>query len=184
MCHLSGCSSTFEFSAELDSHISANLHKVPPPNSRTSNDMVRLHLIEAVRSINTQTNRATDRVRKQNDIIDGDVSNSVHAQHISSAGRTLLTRKHNNTMSEKTINFIEDISLNSHKNGSKLTPDQVQHQIRTQRDHRKVQKLFRSQEYPTINQIKYHFRILGLKHGVTAKQELIAELFEQNAEYN
>ncbi|CAF4179039.1 unnamed protein product, partial [Rotaria socialis] len=120
-----GCSSTFEFSAKLDSHISANLHKVPPPNPRTSNDMVRLHLIEAVRSINTQTNRATDRVRKQNDIIDGDVSNSVHAQHISSAGRTLLTRKHNNTMSEKTINFIEDISLNSHKNGSKLTPDQA-----------------------------------------------------------
>ncbi|CAF3815144.1 unnamed protein product, partial [Rotaria magnacalcarata] len=142
MCLLSGCTSTFESSTDLDSHISANLHKVPPPNPRTSNDIARLHLIEAVRSINTQTHRATDRVRKHQDVIDGDMSNSIHAEHFSSAGRALRTRKHNNTMSEKTINCIQDIWLNSLKTGSKLTPDQVQHQIRTQRDDRSGQTLF------------------------------------------
>ncbi|CAF4698382.1 unnamed protein product [Rotaria socialis] len=41
MCPLSGCTSTFESSADLDLHISTNLHKVPPQNPRTSNDIAR-----------------------------------------------------------------------------------------------------------------------------------------------
>ncbi|CAM4983754.1 unnamed protein product, partial [Rotaria socialis] len=52
-----GCTSTFESSADFDAHISANLHKAPPSNPRTSNGIARLHLIEAVRSINTQIHR-------------------------------------------------------------------------------------------------------------------------------
>ncbi|CAF4870407.1 unnamed protein product [Rotaria socialis] len=41
MCPLSGCTSTFESSADLDLQISTNLHKVPPQNPRTSNDIAR-----------------------------------------------------------------------------------------------------------------------------------------------
>ena len=72
--------------------------------------------------------------------------------------------------------------VNSQKNRSKLTPELVQQQMRSQRDSNNDKKLFQPHEYATINQIKYRFRKLAAQHEVTAKQELIAELIEENAE--
>jgi hypothetical protein len=110
------------------------------------------------------------------------MSASAHYEHFSSPGWALRTRKHNTSMSEKTKTFIEDMWLNSQKSGSKLTPEQVQQQIRSQRDNSNGTKLFQPHEYATKNQIKFRFRKLGTKYGVTAKEELIAELIKENAE--
>lgn len=40
------------------------------------------------------------------------------------------------------------------------------------------EKMFKPDEYLTMNQIKYQFRKLGKKHGITPKQQLIDELLE------
>ena len=85
-------------------------------------------------------------------------------------------------MSEKTKSFIDELWINSQKTRSKVTPEQVLQQLRTQRDNNSGNKLFQPGEYATINQIKYRFRKLGAKYGVTAKQELIAEIIEENDE--
>jgi hypothetical protein len=110
------------------------------------------------------------------------VFESTHYQHFSTPGWALRTRKHTITMSEKTKTFIDELWTNSQKTRSKVTPEQVLQQTRNQRDNNSGNKLFQPSEYPTINQIKYRFRKLGVKHGVTAKQELIAELIEANVE--
>jgi len=112
------------------------------------------------------------------------MSGSIHCEYFSSPGWALRTRKHNNPLSENIKRFIETIWLDSQSIRSKLTPEQVQQQIRTKRDNSTGKKLFQPSQYATINQIKYHLRKLGAKHGVTAKEKLIAELIEENLEKN
>ena len=85
-------------------------------------------------------------------------------------------------MSEKAKTFIEDMWVESQKKCSKITPELVQQQMRSQRDGSNGKKLFQPHEYATINQIKYRFRKLAAKYEVTAKQELIDELMEENTD--
>ena len=54
--------------------------------------------------------------------------------------------------------------------------------MRYQRDGSNGKKLFQPHEYANINQIKYRFRKLATKYEVTAKQELIDELMEENTD--
>lgn len=180
MCPVNGCTSTFEVSTDLDSHIAADQHQIPPPIPRTSNDIARLHLIETLRSTNIQSQQDITRVRVSHNTTSNAIPGSTHYQHFSTPGWALRTRKHTVTMSEKTKTFIDELWTNSQKTRSKLTPEQVLQQLRAQRDNNSGNKLFQPSEYATINQIKYRFRKLGVKYGVTAKQELIAELIEEN----
>ena len=75
-------------------------------------------------------------------------------------------------MSENVKNFFEKLWLDSQKSHSKLTPQQIQQQIRTKRDDNE-EKLFQTNEYPMLSQIKYRSRKIAQKHGVTSKNELI-----------
>ena len=52
MCPVNGCTTTFEYEENFDTHIAANLHKIPSEDPRTSNDIARPHLIETVPSTN------------------------------------------------------------------------------------------------------------------------------------
>ena len=72
--------------------------------------------------------------------------------------------------------------VESQKTRSKLTPQLIQQKIRSQRDNANDKKLFQPQEYATINQSKYQFRKLAAKYEVTAKEELMAELMEENTD--
>ena len=182
MCPVNGCTSTFEFSEDLDVHIAANLHKVLPPNPRTANDIARYHLIDTVRSTNVQSHQDMNGIRKRQSTPSIDMSNSVYYHHFTSPGWGLRTRKHTNPMSEKAKTFIEDMWVESQKKRSKITPELVQQQMRSQRDGSNGKKLFQPHEYATINQIKYRFRKLAAKYEVTAKQELIDELMEENTD--
>ena len=83
-------------------------------------------------------------------------------------------------MSEKTKKFIEDMWVESQKTRSKLTPELVQQQMRSQRDNADDKKLFQPHEYTTTNQIKYQCRKLAIKYELTAEEELTAELMEEN----
>lgn len=181
MCPVHGCTSTFESNEELDVHIAANLHKVTPPIPRTANDIARYHLVDTVRSINVQYQYDTDAVHQKHATSNFDTTNSVHYHYFTSLGWSLRTRKHNNPICEKTKKFIEDKWVDSQKTLSKLTPEAIQQQIRSQRDNNN-KKLFEPHEYATINQIKYRFRKIAAKYEVIAKEELISELMEDNTE--
>ena len=64
MCPVNRCTTTFESEESLDVHIAANLHKIPPEDPRTSNDVARLHLIETVRSANFKSLHAVKKIKR------------------------------------------------------------------------------------------------------------------------
>ncbi|CAF2101077.1 unnamed protein product [Rotaria magnacalcarata] len=112
MCPVNGCTSTFESAEDLDSHIAANLRKIPPLDPRTSNDIARPPLIDTVRSTNLQSHHdiKTNRTSSTDTL-----SQSVHYRNFSSLRWALRTRKHINTMNDKTKKFIQDMWLHSQK---------------------------------------------------------------------
>ena len=85
-------------------------------------------------------------------------------------------------MSDKTKNFIKDMWLHSQNTGSKLTPEKVHQEIPTQRDNSSGHKIFQPHECATVNQIRYRFRKLGKECEVPNKQQLIAEVIQENKE--
>ena len=182
MCPVNGCTSSFEFSEDFDVHIAANLHKVLPPNPRTTNDVVQYHLIDTVRSRNVQSHQDINEIRKRQSTSSIDMSNSVYYHHFTSAGWGIRTQKHTNPMSKKTKTFIEDMWVESQKKRSKITPERLQQQMRSQPDGSNDKKIFQPHEYATINLIKYRFRKLAANYEVTAKQQLIDEHMEINTD--
>jgi hypothetical protein len=181
LCSVSGCTAAFESSIELDAHIAANQHHIPRETPRTANDIARLHLNEVLRSTSVQSSRETRTILQQQTNSSNDLSQSAHYKSFSSSGWALRVRKLSNPMGEPVKNFIEQMWLDSLKTSSRITAEKVQEQIRTKRDNNGT-KLFQTHEYPTVNQIKYRFRKLNEKHGVSAKQQLIAELIDENIE--
>ena len=182
MCPVNGCTTTFESEENLDAHITANLHKIPPEDPRTSNDIARLHLIETVRLANFQYLHDVKRIKRDQSSSTNVTYSSEHHQYFSSVRWALCTRKHYNTMSDKAKNFIKDVWLHSQNTGSKLTAEQVHQEMRTQRDNSSGHKIFQPHEYAAVNQIKYRFRKLGKENEVTNKQQLIAEPIQENKE--
>ena len=77
--------------------------------------------------------------------------------------------------------FIEKLWLESRKLHSKLALQRIQQNIRTRQDDN-GEKLFQTNEYPTLSQVKSRPRKLEKKYGVTSKNELIAELIKMNTE--
>ena len=72
--------------------------------------------------------------------------------------------------------------VESQKICSKRTSELVQQQMPSQRDNANDKKLFQSYEYAAPNQIKYQFRKLAVEYEVAAKEEIIAELMEENTD--
>ena len=111
-----------------------------------------------------------------------DLQTSAHYQKFSSIGWGLRTRKHTNPMSDNVKNFIEKVWLDSQESRSKFTVQEIQQQIRTKRC-QNAEKIFQTQEYPTLSQIiKYRLRKIAQKYGVTPKHELMSQLMEINTE--
>ena len=140
-----------------------------------------MHLTALIRTTKINLQHQTALIFSSQDMSHVDLTNSAHYRRFSTVGWGLRTRKHTNPMNEKVKSYIEELWLDSRKSHSKLTPQQIQQQIRTKRDDN-GKKLFQTNEYPTLNQIKYRSRKIAQKHGVTFKNELIAELIEMNTE--
>jgi hypothetical protein len=181
LCPVSGCTATFESNTELESHIAANLHNIEENERRTTNDTARLHLTEILRTTNINTQTQTQTILQSQDVSNIDLTKSDYYERFSSAGWALRTRKHTNPVSAKVENFIENLWLNSQETQSKLTPEQIQQQIRTNRD-ANGDKLFQLPECPTLGQIKYRCRKMKKKHGINTQQELINELTQMNTQ--
>ena len=172
---------TFESSAELESHIAANLNNIQQNARRTTNDIARLPLTEIIRTTSIDKQEQTKNIIQSQNTPHIDFSKSACYKSFASAGWALRIRKHTNPMTDQGKNFIEKFWLNSQETRSKLTLQQIQQQIRTTRD-ANGEKLFQTFDYPTLNQIKYRCRKICQKYGVTAKEELIAELLHSNLE--
>ena len=182
MCLVNGCTTTFESEESLDAHIAANLQKIPPEDPRTSTDIARLNLIETVRSTNLKSLHDVKRIKRGQTSSTNVTNGSEHYQYFSSVGWALRTRKHSNNMRDKKKIFIKDRWLHSQNTGSKLTPEQVHQQMRRRMDNSSGHKIVQPHEYVTVNQIKYRFRKLRKEYEVTSKQQLIAELIQENKE--
>ena len=156
-CPVTNCTITFETNDELDAHIAANLHAIPEDVPRTTNDIARTHLTELLRSTSLQLNRETQTILQHQNICGYDVSSSFHYRFVSACGCGLRTRRPGKPMSEKVKNFIEQLWLDTIRNDSSITPENIQQQMRTKRDSN-GSKFFQMNGYPTKNQINYQFR--------------------------
>ena len=131
ICPVSNCTDTLESNTELDTHIAANIHNVQQSARRTTNDIARLHLIEISRKINVDSQQQATKILHNQSSINVELLNSNNYQKFAVMGWGLRTRKHSNRMSDKVKNFIEKLWLDSQEAHSKLTPEEVQQQIRT-----------------------------------------------------
>ena len=98
ICPVNEYTSTFESSEDLDVHITGNLHKSPPRNPKTANNIARYHLLDTVRSTNIQSHQEVNTISTSSI----DISNSVYYHHFTTLGWTLRTRKHINPQSQNT----------------------------------------------------------------------------------
>ena len=62
-----------------------------------------------------------------------------------------------------------------------LTTNEIQQQIRNKVDENGA-KLFQPDDYPAINQTKYHCRKRSKEHGAPVQEKVIAELIADNIE--
>ena len=165
----------------MDTHIAANQHQVPFETRRTANDIARTHLTDILRSTSTQSRTEARMILQHQDTASYDLSLSSHYEPFSSPGWAIRTRKLRNPMGEKVKDFIEQIWRDSVKANLRITPENIQEQIRSKRATNGI-KFFQTHEYPIKNQIKYHFRKLNEASGVTVKQQLITEIIDDNIE--
>ena len=162
-------------------HIEANLHNIQRNARRTTNDIARLHLTEIIHTASIDTQEQTKTIIQSQNVSHIDFSKSAYYKSFASAGWALRIRKYTNPMTDQVKNLIEKLWLDSQETRSKLTPQQIQQQIRTKRN-ANGDKLFQTYDYPTLNQIKYLCRKICQKYDTTAKEELITELLETNIE--
>ena len=181
LCPVSGCTATFESNVDLESHIAANLHNVQQNPHQTANDIARLHLTELIRTTSVETQEQVRSIFHSQDKPFTDITKSTRYEKFSSVGWALRTRKRNNPVTDNVKDYMKKLWLASQQSHSRLTAEQIQQQIRTKRGEN-GQKLFQTHEYPTLSQIKYRLRQIALQHGVTPRDELIAELTELNIE--
>ena len=148
---------TFETNKEFDTHIAANLHIVPEDVPRTINDTAKIHLTELLRSTSLQSNTEAQAILQHQSADAYDISASFYYKFVSHYGWAVRTRKLGKPMNDKVKDFIQQLWLDSIRNDTRITPENIQQQIRTQRDSN-GSKIFQTTDYPTKNQIKYQFR--------------------------
>ena len=175
ICPIAGCQSSFESTEELDAHIASNIHSIVEDDHRSSNDIARIHLIEAVRATTISTQHQTAKVFQQQLDENTSLDRSPNYKYFSHAGWALRQRKHTNPLTKKIRDFIETKWLESQEHKSKLSPETIHHEIRTLRTNT-GSKIFQPEEYPTLNQVKYQCRKLAKKYDIHTKQKLIEEL--------
>ena len=116
---------TFETNNELDAHIAAGLHIIPEDIPRTTNYIAKIHLTELLRSTSLQSNTEAQAIL-QHESADGyDISASFYYKFVSHYGWTQRTRKLGKPMSDKVKDFIEQLWLDSIRNDTRITPENI-----------------------------------------------------------
>ena len=82
-------------------------------------------------------------------------------------------------MTKKVKDYIEKRWLESQDNKSKVPAEIIHSEIRTIRSNTGI-KLVDTQEYPTLNQVKYQYRKLMKKYEVYTQEQLIEEMVEHH----
>ena len=147
---------TFGTNKELDTHIAADLHIIPEDVPKTINDIAKIHLTELLLSTSLQSNTEAQAILQHQSADGYDISASFYYKFVTHYGCALRTRKIGKPMSDKVKDFIEQLWLDSIRNDTRITSENIQQQIRTNRDSN-GSKTFQTTDYPTKNQIKYQF---------------------------
>ena len=109
MCPVNGCTTTFESDEDLNFYIAANLHKIPPSDPRTVNDIARLHLVETVRSTNLQSHHDAKKIKTNHISSTDNTPNLLHYKYFPSTGWALRIGRHNNIITDKAKQFVKDM---------------------------------------------------------------------------
>ena len=109
ICPVTGCTSTFKSSIELDVRIAANQHDIPNEHPGTVNGIARAHLTDILRSTSMRSSTETRAIIQQQDISSSDLSLSAHYKYFLSSDWALRTRQLGNPMSEKVKDFLEQL---------------------------------------------------------------------------
>ena len=133
-CPVSNCTMTFETNKELDAHIAIDLHIITEDVPRTINDIARILLTELLRTTSLQSNTEAQAILQHQSADGYDISSSFYYKFVSHYGWALRTRKLCKSMSDKVKDFIEQLWLDSIRNDTRITPENIQQQIRTKRD--------------------------------------------------
>ncbi|CAF3298713.1 unnamed protein product [Rotaria socialis] len=181
ICPVAGCQSSFESTEDLGLHIAANIHNIFEEEHQTSNDIVRLHLIETVRSTITSTISQTTKLFEDQLTQHTSFNQSPSCRYFSYAVWALRKRKHNNPLTKKVKDYIEKRWIESQDNNTKASVGQIQNEIRTLRSNT-GSNMCETCEYPTLNQVKYQCRTLTKKYELHTRQQLIEELAEDGIE--
>ena len=130
-CPVSNCTVTFETNKELDANIAIDLHIIPEDVPRTINDIARIHLTELLRTSSLQSNTEAPAILQHQSADGYDNSLSFYYKLVSHYGWALRTPKLGKPMSNKVKDFIEQLWLDSIRNDSRITPENIEQQIRT-----------------------------------------------------
>ena len=128
-----------------------------------------MHLVESVPSASTTARYHTTKIYEHQGSQQINLTQSSNYKYFTSAGWALRRRKHNNPMTKKVKDYIEKRLLESQDNKSKVSAEIIQSEIRAVRSKTGI-KLFDTQEYLTLNQVKYQCRKLMKKYEVYTQE--------------
>ena len=116
-----------------------------------------MRLVESVRSASTTARYQTTKLYEHQGSQQINLTQSSNYKYFTGAGWALRKRRHSNPMIKKAKDYIEKRWLESQENKSKVSVQIIQSEIRTIRSNTGI-KLFDTQEYPTLSQVKYQCR--------------------------
>ena len=114
-CPVPACTTTCKSNIELGIHIAVGLYTLADDETRTTNDIARVHLTEILRSASTRSCSQAEAILQHQNATAYDASVSFHYRFFSTCGWALRTRKLSKPMTEKVKSFIEQLWLNSIK---------------------------------------------------------------------
>ncbi|CAF3022156.1 unnamed protein product [Rotaria sp. Silwood2] len=85
-CPVTGCTATFKSNIELDVHIATDLHTFADDETRTTNDIARIHLTKILRSTSTRSRSQSEAILQHQNTTAYDPSTSFHYRFLSTCG--------------------------------------------------------------------------------------------------
>jgi hypothetical protein len=156
-CPVSDCNDTFDSEADLQAHLAINNHHMTSNESQTANDIARYHLMERSRTTSIRSLEENKTILRLQTATHTGSNESINYERFSSPGWGIKPPTRTPQMNVQVKNFVDNVWNNSIQTGSRLNFEQIQQQIRTSRDV-DGNKMFKPDEYPTLNQIKNRCR--------------------------
>ena len=138
-----------------------------------------MHLVESIRSASTTARYQTTKVYEHQESQQINLAQSSNYKYFTNPGWALRKRKHKYSMTKKVKDYIEKRWIGSQDNKSNVSAEIIQSEIRIVPSNTGI-KQFDTQEYPTLNQVKYQCHKLMKKYEVYTQEQPIEEMVEHH----